>query len=663
VRDRIEARAIRQALATRGLRTVYLSDKDSVFESDEAAWLFYLLEACAEPERHRRLKAALATPVLDLPLTRLDQFNRDELAWEAEVERFRKYQRVWRHQGVLPMLRMLLSDFDVPARLLPLPDGERTITNLLHLSELLQTAAADLDGEHALIRWLAEQLQQSAGAADEQVLRLESDDDLVRVITIYKSKGLEYPLVFLPFICNFRKRTRKNTPVAKYHDDQGQWRTVVKPEEKDIEAMDNERLAEEVRLLYVAVTRARYACWLGVGAMGSTTKKSGEKSELHQSGLGYLLSGRRMIPTCELPEKLNNLKGECPHITLSPLPDATDVVYRPAAETTPLAPALTFAGAVARNWWISSYSGMLAGAHMAAVTPPAPGEALETPSDADGLAAPESAAEDQLQEAAAEAAATPTVMTAERSIHAFPRGPEPGTFLHGLLEWAADQGFADLARDRHRLDTRLAVYCKRRDRGEWVPVLQTWLHHLLQTPLLLPHSRGRFTMGALTRDCYQAEMEFMFAVHRLGTRMLDDTISRVVMPGALRPELKNNDLNGMVKGFIDLVFCHQGRYYVMDYKSNYLGETGRAYGARAMATAMLEHRYDLQYVLYSLALHRLLKARLTDYDYQRHMGGVLYLFLRGVDAAGQGVYGDKPPQGLIETLDDWFAGKEKTHDQ
>lgn len=662
VRDRVEARAIRQALAARGVRSVYLSDRDSVFDSDEAAWLLYLLEACAEPERHRQLKAALATPVLDLPLARLDQFNQDESAWEAEVERFRKYQRVWRHQGVLPMLRLLLSDFDVPARLLALPDGERTITNLLHLSELLQTAAVDLDGEHALIRWLAEQLEQSASDADEQILRLESDDDLVRVITIYKSKGLEYPLVFLPFICSFRKRTRKNTPVATYHDAQGRLQTVIDPEEEDIDAADDERLAEEVRLLYVALTRARYACWLGVGVMGSTTKTSGERSDLHQSGLGYLLSAGQMIPTGEVTARLKALKGDCAHITLSALPDATDAVYRPMAETTRLAPARTFTKAVARNWWISSYSGMLAGARMAAATPPAPGEALDTLADTADPAAPESAAEDQLQEAATEAAATRSVMTAERSIHAFPRGPEPGTFLHGLLEWAADQGFADLARDRRRLDTRLCVYCQRRDQEQWGPVLKEWLHHLLQTPLVLPHGRGRFTMGALTRDCYQAEMEFMFAVHRLGTRMLDGTVTRAVMPGALRPELKDNDLNGMLKGFIDLVFCHQGRYYVMDYKSNYLGENEQAYGAEAMAAAMLEHRYDLQYVLYTLALHRLLKARLTGYDYRRHMGGVIYLFLRGVHAAGQGVYSDKPSQALIEKLDDCFCGKENVRD-
>ena len=168
-------------------------------------------------------------------------------------------------------------------------------------------------------------------------------------------------------------------------------------------------------------------------------------------------------------------------------------------------------------------------------------------------------------------------------------------------------------------------------------------------------------MGSLTSDCYQAELEFMLAVHRVDTRVLDETINRFVLPGAVRPALTHDHLNGMVKGFIDLVFCHRERYYVLDYKSNHLGESKQAYSTQAMAAAVLEHRYDLQYVLYTLALHRLLKARLPDYNYQRHMGGVLYLFLRGVDEKGQGVFADNPSQALVETLDDYFAGKENVH--
>lgn len=665
VRNRTEANAIRRVLDERRVRTVYLSDKDSVFDCDEAGSLLYWLRACAEPEQERLLRAALATPVLDLPLARLDRFNQDELAWEAEVERFRKYQRIWQRQGVLPMLRMLLTDFDVPARLLLRTDGERAITNLLHLAEMLQTAAADLDGEHALIRWLAEQVAQPGSGADEQILRLESDEDLVRVITIHKSKGLEYRLVFLPFICSFQDPQQRKGEVVKFHDDQGRLKTVFKPTQEDMAAVDRERLAEDVRLLYVAVTRARYACWLGVGLVGSTTKTQEEKTTLHRTGLGYLLSDGQMIRTDELENYLRNLKGDCPHITLSPLPDAGDALYQPKEEASELVPALGFSGKVDRNWWISSYSSMLAGAHMVARTPLAPvdgGMAEEASAgDESASSAPESAAEAQLQEDAAQTVTPRLVTGTERSIHSFPRGPEPGTFLHGLLEWAADLDFASLARDHRRRDNQLAVYCRRRDWGDWVSVMQPWLRHLLQTPLRLPRDQGAVAMGSLAGDSYQAELEFMLAARRVDTQVLDAAVTRAVLPGTARPVLNRETVNGMVKGFIDLVFCHQGRYYVLDYKSNHLGENGQAYSQAAMAAAMLEHRYDLQYVLYTLALHRLLRARLPDYDYDRHMGGVLYLFLRGVDADGQGVYSDQPARALIETLDNYFAGKENGH--
>jgi len=113
----------------------------------------------------------------------------------------------------------------------------------------------------------------------------------------------------------------------------------------------------------------------------------------------------------------------------------------------------------------------------------------------------------------------------------------------------------------------------------------------------------------------------------------------------------------MLKGFIDLLFCYQGRYFVLDYKSNYLGTAARVYNDENMLRAMLEHRYDLQYTLYTVAMHRLLKARLPDYSYERDVGGVLYLFLRGVEAPGHGVYADKPSLELVERLDNLLRGE------
>lgn len=193
VRDGHEAQMVRAELAAREVRSVYLSDKDSVFAAQEAHDLLAWLKACAEPDSERLLKAALASLTLNLSLAALDRLNQDERVWEDWVMRFRRYRDTWQRQGVLPMLRHLLHDFQLPRTLIRRSDGERVLTNLLHLAELLQQAAGELDGEQALIRHLAEHLASSGQAGEEQILRLESDEQLVKVVTIHKSKGLEYP--------------------------------------------------------------------------------------------------------------------------------------------------------------------------------------------------------------------------------------------------------------------------------------------------------------------------------------------------------------------------------------------------------------------------------------------------------------------------------------
>jgi exodeoxyribonuclease V beta subunit len=156
---------------------------------------------------------------------------------------------------------------------------------------------------------------------------------------------------------------------------------------------------------------------------------------------------------------------------------------------------------------------------------------------------------------------------------------------------------------------------------------------------------------------YRVEMEFWFASHKVDVLKLDELVRQFTHNGVARVGAEPVQLNGMFKGFIDLTFEHDGRYYVADYKSNWLGVDDLAYTEHAMEQSILDNRYDLQYVLYLLALHRQLKARLPDYDYDRHVGGALYLFLRGTRSDSRGVYFARPPRELIERLDRMFQGK------
>jgi len=638
VRDGHEAQMIRGELAARDVRSVYLSDKDSVFAAQEAHDLLAWLKACAEPDSERLLKAALASLTLDLSLAALDKLNQDERVWEDWVMRFRRYRETWQRQGVLPMLRHLLHDFQLPRTLIARSDGERVLTNLLHLAELLQQAAGELDGEQALIRHLAEHLSSSGQAGEEQILRLESDEQLVKVVTIHKSKGLEYPLVYLPFICTSKPVDGTRLPLA-WHDSQGNAHLTLTPDQEQIARADDERLAEDLRLLYVALTRAQHACWLGVADLKRGNQKH---SQLHRSALGYLLGGGLALPSSEqLAGWLQALASACPYIACPPLPLADDQGYRMPHAERELLPARKPRRAAAENWWIASYSALRVGEQT--------------------LGADSSQAQQLLDDEVVDAQVLRELPAEGGDIHRFPRGPNPGTFLHGLLEWAGREGFAEVSGNLELIERTVGQRCNRRDWTGWIATLTPWLHQLLNEPMPVLGQEVSLTLAQLRH--YQIEMEFWFASHQVDAEQLDRLVARHTHPGHARPAAQPTLLNGMFKGFIDLAFELDGRYYVADYKSNWLGPDVQAYDSLAMEKAILEHRYDLQYVLYLLALHRQLRARLPDYDYDRHVGGALFIFLRGASSSGHGVYFAKPPRVLIEALDALFRGESAPEQQ
>ncbi|MDT8879499.1 exodeoxyribonuclease V subunit beta [Halomonas saccharevitans] len=647
-----EARAIRAALLARGIRSVYLSDKEGVFETEAAAELEGWLAACAAPDDERALRAALATPSLGLGLAELDALNggpqQDELAWEARVMQFRDYHRQWQRRGVLPMLHRLLADFAVPGRLLAVPEGERRLTDLLHLGELLQEASTEIDGEHALLRFLAESRAHPQAQSDTHRLRLESDAELVQVVTIHKSKGLEYPLVFLPFIAAFRPVKQGDLPL-RWHDDDGHLRLTLSADDATLARADHERLGEDLRKLYVALTRARHATWLGLAPLDA----------MERSAVGHLLKGgEELTPETLRPalEALADTDGqERSRVAVIDAPEAEATPVELATDDTPLGHARAPTRTIREHWWIASYSALRTGA-----TPDESGDEASTV-QAEPAPEPATAIEATAMEVIEEPFDAGAATVSEGSLHRFPRGPSAGTFLHGLLEWAGEEGFARVAGDA---DLRADTLARRANRRGWegqIAALEQWLPELLTTPLPVPNSGDSeatpLRLDAL--DGYRVELEFWFAAHKVNTRRLDSLVSAHTLGGRPRPALEPDTLNGMLKGFIDLVVEHEGRFYVLDWKSNHLGADDAAYTEAAMAEAVLEKRYDVQYCLYLLALHRLLKARLPDYDIERHLGGALYVFLRGTRAPSRGVHAERPPSELILALDALFRAAEE----
>lgn len=730
-----EADAVRKALRAQGIRSVYLSEDESVYASPVVPPLLRWLQAAAEPASGRLLRAALGTALCGLDALQLERLVHDELHWEERVAQFQRYREIWRSQGVLPMVRHMLQDFGVVPRLLA-QGGERQLTDLLHLSELLQQASTRLEGEHALVRYLQEQRDAPEGEREARRQRLESDDARVRVVTVHKSKGLEYPLVFLPFFCAVRPVEAKDA-LLRWHDADGRLQLVPgrSADDEIVAAADAERLGEDLRKLYVALTRARHATWVGLGAL----------ENLHRSAAGHLLGlggesgdGHRLFAA--LQEQVEQWReGIAPGVVAveeASLPAdghgdggmAQAALWSPsermsgrgavAWKTPPMLPGQSWP-----RWWIASYSALevedvattlsasgspsVRGVHGTVVAhgdvervKPAAGDGWEPGRNVAESDAPygdsaltDTWAEQRAADAvwqrhlvqAAEASALAMVDSEQgagglgSSVHDFARGPQAGTFLHGLLEWAGRQGFAALAKDPARLAEQVRWRLQRMpDWQPWQSLLTDWLVRLLTQSLPLDAvGRGRapdstsdapvdaghapsdgtssFTLAGLRQ--YQVEMSFMLAVQDIDLPALDAWVRQHTFSGAARPPLLPGQLNGMLKGFIDLVFEHEGRFHVLDYKSNWLGASDEAYHGETMQAAVLAHRYELQYLFYLLALHRLLKVRLPDYDYDRHVGGALYLFLRGSGAPSRGVFAARPPRAVIEALDAAFAGQ------
>ncbi|WAR43712.1 exodeoxyribonuclease V subunit beta [Methylomonas rapida] len=637
VRSGSEARIMRQALAERRLRSVYLSERESIYASPEAKDILIWLRALAEPRDERKVRAALSTATIGWPYQTLRRLTLDEPLWESQLERFIGYQQRWQQDGILPTLRQLLSDYALSARFAALADGERRLTNLLHLAELLQHAGSHLDGEQALIRHLAETIASSEQAAEENVIRLESDANLIKIVTIHKSKGLEYPLVFLPFICSFREVGGRNTRYYRYHDPDFNLSIDLSKSDECKAISDKERLQEDLRLLYVAVTRARYACWLGVAAIKSGNSKN---SLLHKSALGYVLGWQPDMAASELQSRLSELKGDCAAIAIENPPAATAMPYQPPHAETEIDAARDSTIKVGDNWWIASYTALQTEQITAGKPASAPSEAENYREDKQG---------DE-----AEPLPNPP-MQAASGLHGLPRGAEPGVLVHELLEQCALLGFgAVLAQPELALpliDKLFKGHNWENKQNILAQALQQWL----KLPLLADTG---ISLSDLASHRYQAEMEFLLGAEAADVRLIDTLVTRHTFAGLARPRLQANQIHGLLKGFIDLVFVHEDRYYVLDYKFNALGTNSDAYGDAALQNAMLNKRYDLQSMLYLLALHRLLKTRLGErYDYDSHIGGSIYLFLRGVDNASAGRVFYKPDKTLIEALDALFRGE------
>ncbi|MFH1214995.1 MAG: exodeoxyribonuclease V subunit beta [Pseudomonadota bacterium] len=642
VRNKAQMRPVQQILISHGIPAV-VSSSGSIFDSEEAAAMELLLAAIASPSRMSAVSSALATPLFGMTSARLQEAFGDPLQWDEWVLAFKKYNDLFHARGFMAMFRRLLADHDVKNRLMGRIGGERSLTNFLHIAEILHLRQEEKGaGITELLGWFSSWRLEPSLREEERELRMESDEDAVRIVTIHKSKGLEYPIVFAPFVWG-----KSGNSENLCHDDQGQIVFYL-----DDEAFAGKRsssfreaLSENLRLFYVALTRARHRCYTfwtkfdgrvaahtsapaflfhtygpeldGEDPAGDMKKQyDGCKTtgEVRARLESFFSESRNCVSIADLP-----VAGTLPVLSLLPV----ESFLRPAA----------FAGFVPPARQITSFSGLSRDQH---------GEG-DGRKDRDGVffSLPLS----RIQ----------TVVKKERefSIFTFPRGAKAGTFMHDMLEHLDFSMARDEAARKMVADGLLRYGFA----GAFHPAICAMLERVVNQSL------DGFTLAEVSRERRINELEFYFPLKKVAPNDIAGLFSGIEsgqygeMFGTRSSRLTFSPLHGYMHGFIDLVLAHGEKFYLIDWKSNHLGDTAADYGETAINRAMTESFYFFQYHLYTLALHLHLRSSLPGYSYERHFGGVYYLFLRGIDAsqpAVTGVYFDRPGRSLVQRMEKLF---------
>ena len=604
VRGKSEAKQIQNALSSAGLKSVYLSNKQSVFASQEAQQVLALLEGLQHYRNTKKVLQACASELWGLSLTDVAAL-RDIMspAYDENVEALVNYGATWQKSGIYSLLTMILKERFVSRK--GVLARERQVTNYLHLADILQEQSKSLTQHGALISWLATQIhlqeaEVSVNDEDVYIQRLDSDDELIKIVTIHGSKGLEYPVVFVPY-----------AGFAPYQKEQEvlQYQTIISSEEKQIVQVGTSLVAEQhkqaqdfaelTRLLYVAVTRAAFRCYIGLG------KPSDFTSSTVYSALGINADKpQKLLSALDIVQQLHPES-----FVFHPYSIYLQSEQIVSKQQTRKYNSASFSGDTSMQWEVQSFSKITRQHTFTDLT--------EKEREQDEKSSKQTATSKQIR-------------------FTLPKGANAGNLLHNILE---DHDFSQpFQLDEHK--EHLVAFADTHTQQVKEDDLVDWFEDILASPIQVHHSSAEQLADTFAlRDLSQTlkEPEFYFPLASVNVADLAKLLGE-----HRRRDLETKSthkLNGMLHGFIDLLFEYKGKYYVADYKSNYLGDSLEEYNSDAMTQAIEAHDYDLQYLIYSWALHQMLSQRLQNYSFAEHFGGVYYFFLRGMSRSGPDMSG------------------------
>ena len=631
VRKSAQAKAMQSALLAQGLNSIFLS-KDTVLDCAEAPDFIQLIQACVNPFDTSIVLAALGGSLIGFELDTIQQLNKDPSALFDIQERFSQAKNLAESKGFIVMWQWLVNHFDIATTLLKQQQGERRLTNIHQLAEIAHAQLPAFDLELQFQSFIDAYLQATQGEGDQdnsQKLRLESEANLIEIVTIHASKGLEYPMVCCPFVSSVDDVRAGFNRV--YNAEQLAYEIVWQATDEQKRCLAEEQLAEDVRLLYVAFTRAKYHLNISWQPFKSVEK----------TPLWHIIADEHWgTKVAELGDDFSAFFKQLKSCVMNPVV-SSKTAEAELANNKRQNNTQWHLKTLQRNFYeprvARSYSALLSshgGAHHQGAEINEEGEAEWESVTQEALA------NDEGQDVYIISGDQTLPDTEENDLNMFhfPRGAHAGNFLHLLYETIYFDDESTFNPCIEKLSGQYLIEEK------WQACLFEHTQQFMQKPLA--------PIAACLADLNVTSIKKEMGFHLMAKPTQGSEIAKILSQyrGGEGVETLSN-IDGLFKGFIDLTFEADGTFYVLDYKSNHLGDNIEAYDEAAMHDAMLAHNYDLQYLIYTCALHIYLQQRIKNYDYNQHIGGIFYIFLRGINAENNaGIYYKQPSLNVIKRL-------------
>lgn len=685
VRNKREFSEIEKALSHFNIPCVYYSSRESVSETAEATYIKNLMEAMAYPTNLQLVKKMLACGIL--PLDANDFFDSvEDQNLEKEVELLKSSLILWKQKGFFTAFSFWFRNelHQGLSRSLEQSNGERSVTNLYHLAEIVQSYHANKETIYAQLDHFNEFLSESqeetedANLPETTLKRLSSEKQQIAVYTIHASKGLEFPIVIMPFLENWPKETNRDVFTSRYYkktegsknNQSGKYYINLEGTTKEEEVSISEaRKEENTRLDYVALTRASILNYLIFSDRSSKEPNqtlAKLKAKLSPENKEGKIEGYENFYVEDLRQKdVDSILNNNESIVKNSIGTATfdDETYKVKEFDK---------SCIKNNFIVSSYSAITSGVQKL----------------------PNLSQKENDEDNSKEVLEDKVVDDSTLNQFNFPKGASAGTFLHAILEETDFSKLKYLDTQAKGTDAYLylqnicAEFCKldpNKVIKKWCrsiildntygenleedapAALFSFMYNILKAPIVSFEDGSKLSLNAIAKDDFVPEMRFWMPCDNFNLQSFNAICKQSALKLLEDKELINSlslprdeDLSGFLTGSLDLSFrfkvngCY--KYFVLDYKSNYLGNNAQDYSSDKIIKSVLDHRYDVQYLIYTVVLHRTLKKRLKDYDYDRDVGGVIYLYLRGLNAnckddVSSGVFYTKVDKNIIEKLD------------